>query len=98
MPNRPPSKASKRKPWTRKGGKTSDRGYGWDWQKVRDAFIRANPVCVDPFAFHPNVVTPAEHVDHIIPFSRGGERLDASNLQSLCAPCHRHKTAIESNQ
>ena len=37
----------------------------------------------------------AEHVDHIVPLSEGGEALDASNLQPLCAPCHSRKTAAD---
>jgi hypothetical protein len=31
-------------------------------------------------------------VDHIIPLCIGGERLDPSNLQCLCRPCHQEKT------
>jgi HNH endonuclease. len=36
----------------------------------------------------------AKHVDHIIPKSQGGTD-DDGNLQSLCAACHRAKTARE---
>lgn len=37
-------------------------------------------------------VTPATEVDHIVPLRQGGARLDRSNLQSLCRPCHAQKT------
>ncbi|MGL5935136.1 MAG: HNH endonuclease [Cetobacterium sp.] len=33
--------------------------------------------------------------DHITPLSKGGARLDAANVQPLCGPCHRRKTARE---
>jgi len=35
---------------------------------------------------------PANHIDHIIPISRGGAPLDLANLQSLCLSCHNRKT------
>jgi 5-methylcytosine-specific restriction endonuclease McrA len=37
----------------------------------------------------------AQHVDHIVPLSEGGDALDAANLQPLCAPCHSRKTAAD---
>ncbi|ELV2160624.1 HNH endonuclease [Escherichia coli] len=36
----------------------------------------------------------AKTVDHIIPKAHGGSDAD-SNLQSLCWPCHKAKTARE---
>lgn len=41
-------------------------------------------------------LTPAEHVDHIIPVNQGGDFWDAMNHQSLCASCHSAKTMRES--
>jgi len=38
---------------------------------------------------------PSAEVDHIIPLSLGGERLDRANLQPLCKTCHSRKTATE---
>lgn len=32
-------------------------------------------------------------VDHIVELAVGGEALDSANLQTLCRPCHRRKTA-----
>ncbi|HPF38955.1 MAG TPA: HNH endonuclease signature motif containing protein [Phycisphaerae bacterium] len=73
--------------------KTTERGYGWDWQKRRNWFVAHNPVCVDPLNRHPDRITPAEHVDHIVPFAKGGARLDVSNLRAVCRACHQALTA-----
>ncbi|MCV5446250.1 HNH endonuclease, partial [Escherichia coli] len=43
---------------------------------------------------HAGVVGEAKTVDHIIPKAHGGTDAD-SNLQSLCWPCHKAKTARE---
>lgn len=32
-------------------------------------------------------------VDHIVPVAEGGGQCDLDNLQTLCMPCHRQKTA-----
>ncbi|WP_139157546.1 HNH endonuclease, partial [Enterobacter hormaechei] len=40
------------------------------------------------------IATKATSVDHIIPKAHGGTD-DDSNLESLCWPCHRKKTATE---
>jgi 5-methylcytosine-specific restriction endonuclease McrA len=39
-------------------------------------------------------VTIATEVDHRLPKSQGGTDDDA-NLQSICSPCHKTKTATE---
>ncbi len=36
-------------------------------------------------------------LDHIVPLIDGGGH-DVSNLQTLCAPCHRRKTAAEAGR
>lgn len=55
-------------------------------------FLRANPLCVDPFGVHGGRAVPATQVDHIIPKREGG--LDEwGNLQALCDSCHSKKTA-----
>ena len=34
-------------------------------------------------------------VDHVLPLSLGGARLDPANLASRCRACHKHKTKLE---
>lgn len=64
------------------------------WRKLRNRFIRNNPVCVH--CEQQGVVTPASVADHITPITQGGEPLCESNLQPLCATCHNKKSAAES--
>lgn len=71
---------------------STQRGYDADWQRVRiEALRRDKYLC--QHCLREGRVTPAEDVDHIVPLSRGGARLDHGNLQSLCRPCHNVKTA-----
>ena len=63
------------------------------WKKLRNRFIRSNPLCV--MCEENGRVTPASMVDHITPIKDGGATLDERNLQSLCDPCHNSKTAQE---
>lgn len=68
--------------------------YDSDWTKVRNAFINENPLCEDCLAR--GGTTPAREVHHIKPIEFGGERLEWSNLVSLCSKCHhmRHKQLL----
>ena len=78
-------------------GSSTQRGYGARWQKLRLMFLRANPICADPFGVHRGEPTPATDVDHILPRSQGGT--DAwTNLQPLCKSCHARKTAGDRNE
>ena len=58
----------------------------------REAWLKAHPLCVYCEAY--GRVTMANELDHIVPLSRGGAD-DESNLQGLCSPCHKAKTAAE---
>lgn len=76
------------------GGKTtSQRGYGWWWQKLRkQAMARDSALC--QLCLTEGRVTQATDVDHIKNKKQGGtDALD--NLQCLCNPCHKNKTATE---
>jgi 5-methylcytosine-specific restriction protein A len=63
------------------------RGYGYQWRKVRNAYLAAHPYCEAPSCNEVGVA-----VDHKIPRKRGGTD-DESNLQSLCRHHHASKTA-----
>jgi 5-methylcytosine-specific restriction protein A len=41
------------------------------------------------------MVTPASEVDHIVNREAGGTDAD-TNLEAICGPCHKAKTARES--
>jgi len=77
----------------------AERGYGSAWRKVRDAYIKDNPWCADPFGVHlmPGHAELATHVDHVVPLKAGGTD-DPSNLQSLCTSCHSRKSAVEGSR
>ncbi|WP_422101898.1 HNH endonuclease [Vreelandella sp.] len=68
-------------------GSSTQRGYGYKWQKARVDYLRANPLCV--FCQRRGRVTAATVVDHIKPH-KGDLKLfwRRSNWQSLCKPCH----------
>lgn len=72
----------------------SMRGYGARWRRRRAMFLRAHPLCVDPYTLHPGQVVPATDVDHILARRAGGSDRD-DNLQSLCHSCHSIKTNRE---
>lgn len=72
----------------------SRRGYDRRWEKTRDAFLRAHPLCQCPDCGEGRKrVTVATVVDHVIPH-RGNTILfnDPLNLQSLAKRCHDKKT------
>lgn len=57
------------------------------WLKLRRMQLRSEPLCRTCKAA--GRITPAELVDHIIPFKeRPDLALDQSNLRSLCSSCH----------
>lgn len=71
----------------RAGKTTTERGYGWRWQKARELYLQQYPLCV--YCSRLGYITAASVVDHIIPH-RGNQILfwDVANWQSLCKPCH----------
>lgn len=75
------------------GGKPvslAPKGYGRDWRAIRNRFIADNPLC--RHCLDDGHYTPAQQVDHIQPKALGGSD-ELTNLQSLCIPCHKKKTA-----
>lgn len=80
-----------------KQGSTA-RGYGYRWQKARERFLEANPLCCYCTRDEQRVQT-ATVVDHRTPH-QGDERLfwDESNWQPLCKVCHDRKKAREESE
>lgn len=77
---------------TKQGG--GARGYGWKWSALRKNILaRDNFLCQS--CLKKGIAIEAKHVDHIKPKHLGGTD-EPSNLQSLCAACHKKKTASES--
>ena len=67
----------------------SSRGYDNDWKKIRERVLaRDGMVC----NYCQRVMTPSiATVDHIVPLSKGGARLDPLNLISCCRSCNSRK-------
>jgi 5-methylcytosine-specific restriction protein A len=75
---------------------STQRGYGYKWQKASAAYLLAHPIAVDWFREHGDRIFPAEVVDHIVPH-RGDMKLfwDPNNWQGLTKADHDRKTALE---
>lgn len=71
----------------RQNKSSTQRGYGYKWQKARERFLKKNPLCV--YCQRDDRVTAANVVDHIVPH-RGDQKLfwRESNWQALCSSCH----------
>ncbi|MCL4780693.1 MAG: HNH endonuclease [Gammaproteobacteria bacterium] len=65
------------------------RGYGKDWERLRNWYLSDHPVCEIRTHCRGEAAT---EVDHVIPISQGGARLDQGNLQATCRRCHNAKT------
>ncbi len=77
----------------RKLASTTARGYGHEWSKLRLLVLKRDKgLC--QHCIRDGQVVKAKEVDHIVPKYQGGPD-DLGNLQSLCVPCHRTKTAFE---
>lgn len=96
MARRPASLIAR--PSARKWAATSrksrhERGYGREWDQARKRILtRDRHLCQVCLAG--GRVAPANEVDHVKPKSQGGTDDDA-NLQAICTPCHKAKTARE---
>jgi len=76
-----------------RGQSRHQRGYGSKWDVIRARILkRDRHICQE--CLRNGKPVPASTVDHIIPKARGGTDED-SNLQALCWPCHKVKTARE---
>ncbi len=66
----------------------TQRGYDYAWRKLARTYIKAHPECAWCGG-------RGALVDHVVPLTQGGARLDRANLQTLCRPCHAAKTRAE---
>ncbi len=62
-----------------------ERGYTTDWDKLRDEWLRAQPICQGCGRVNRQAKLL---VHHIKPISDRGEALDRENLRTYCGPCH----------
>jgi len=70
--------------------------YGRRWKRLRQMFIRYNPLCVN--CKDNNIIMEGQVVDHIKPVSEDKDGFYVwKNLQTLCRTCHSKKTAKEVN-
>lgn len=66
------------------------KSYGHTWEKIRKRYVSTHPIC--EMCFKEGIITPVEHVHHIIPLREGGTN-DDDNLMSLCKSCHSKEHA-----
>lgn len=72
---------------------TTARGYGWAWQQIRERILDRDCGLCQPCKAAGRI-TMARAVDHKVSKANGGSD-DDSNLQAICDPCHKAKTAAE---
>ena len=82
-----------RQAYDQRRGSAHERGYTWQWQKYRAAYLQREPLCRSCKAVGRFVA--ARELDHIKPVSQGGSFWDPANHQPLCKPCHSAKTMRE---
>lgn len=77
------------------GKSRHQRGYGSKWDNIRARVLsRDKHICQS--CLQQGKIVTATTVDHITAKAHGGTDAD-HNLQSLCWPCHRRKTATENH-
>lgn len=100
MPSRPPGLRAKPKApasrWNRTQT-TTERGYGWQHQQMREIVLREEPLCYLCLAMDPPRYSPSTIADHKIAKAEGGSN-DRSNYGGACEPCHTLKTAEEAKR
>lgn len=79
--------------WDHKGQNRHDRGYGSDWDDLRETVMRAHGYLCQ-CCKRAGRYTRAAQVDHIVPKSQGGTN-DMDNLEPICDDCHKAKTQRE---
>lgn len=78
--------------WSRKHQTPVKRVTGRRLQHLRQQLFAERPLCAE--CQRKGIVKLATQRDHIVPLAEGGTD-DPSNIQGLCAECHRDKTLAE---
>ena len=76
------------------GSSTTERGYGWAWQKLRKRILQRDKFLCQPCLKDHNRVTAAHAVDHIVAKANGGTD-DPANLRAICEACHLDKSMAD---
>ena len=88
-----PSLHQPRGGWTdTRRGSAAERGYGAEWRRLRDETMREQGGLCQPCLRRGQVTTGCREVDHRTPKAQGGTD-ERPNLQCICPPCHKAKTA-----
>jgi len=77
----------------RSRGTRQQRGYGADWDRLRQVVMRRDAGLCQPCRRH-GIFHAAHAVDHIVAKERGGTD-DEANLQAICRAAHQAKTDAE---
>lgn len=77
----------------RERGNRHARGFGLNWERTRAEIMKRDKgLCQS--CLRAGRVVLATSIDHIVNRAEGGGD-DHSNLEALCDPCHKAKTAKE---
>ena len=81
-----------RKPWDHRGRTTTERGYGWRHQQLRERLKREVILCELCQAKTPPRLVLGCVADHIVALAEGGTS-DRSNYRWICRECANEKDA-----
>jgi len=69
---------------------------GRPWRRLREAVLKRDGYLCQPCK-REGRITEATEVDHLVNLAEGGTD-DSSNLQGICAGCHKVKTQMEAQR
>lgn len=72
------------------------RGYGAAWDKIRKTILERDKHMCQP-CLRKGRPEIGNQVDHIKPKASGGTD-DPDNLEAICGPCHKAKTARDNDK
>ena len=81
-----------RRSWDHDGKSTTERGYGWQHQKMRARLKREVILCELCQAKTPPRIVSGCVADHIVALAKGGTH-DRSNYRWICRECANEKDA-----